>query len=91
MAERPKDPIHPTPQHAAAGQYMGVGLQFAASIALFLFAGIWLDGRLDSEPWFTILGVVVGGSAGFYSLYRRLMHDQRARDEERRRRKEEER
>jgi F0F1-type ATP synthase assembly protein I len=64
---------------------MGVGLQFAASIALFLFGGRWLDGRLGTAPWLMVAGVLLGGAAGFYSIYSKLMRDQRARDEEKRR------
>lgn len=52
---------------------MGVGLQFAASILLFFFAGRWLDGRLGTEPWLLIAGVFVGLAAGFWSMYRRLV------------------
>lgn len=52
---------------------MGVGLQFAASILLFFFLGRWLDGRLGTEPWLLVLGVFVGLTAGFWSMYRRLV------------------
>lgn len=51
---------------------MGVGLQFAGAIVLFLFAGRWVDARLGTEPWFLLLGVTIGAVAGFYSLYRQL-------------------
>lgn len=61
---------------------MGVGLQFAASILLFLFVGMWLDGKLGTGPWLLILGVFVGGSAGFYSMYRRLVIEPREREKE---------
>lgn len=56
-----------------AGQYLGLGMQFAGSIVLFLFLGQWLDGKLGTEPWLLLLGVFVGASAGFYSLYRQLV------------------
>ena len=56
-----------------AGRFLGAGIQFAASILLFLLAGQWLDGKLGTEPWLLLLGVFVGASAGFYSLYRQLM------------------
>jgi F0F1-type ATP synthase assembly protein I len=62
----------------------GVGIQFAVTIIVFLFAGQWLDRRFGTTPWLLILGVVIGASAGFYSLYRKLMAAQ-ARDEQRRR------
>jgi F0F1-type ATP synthase assembly protein I len=71
----------------AAAKYGGLGLQFALSIILFLYAGRWLDRKLDTEPWFLILGVFTGASAAFYSMYRTLMADQRREEEEQRARK----
>ncbi|MDQ3696936.1 MAG: AtpZ/AtpI family protein [Gemmatimonadota bacterium] len=67
----------------SVGAYAGLGFQFAAAIILFLFAGQWLDRRLGTE-WFAIIGMFVGAAAGFYSMYRRLMADQRREDEARR-------
>lgn len=63
--------------------YAGIGLQFAALILIFVFAGQWLDRRLDSQ-WFTVIGVFVGAGLGILSMYRRLMADQRREDEARR-------
>ncbi len=59
----------------AFGKYAGIGVQFAVSILLFLYAGQWLDRRLHSAPWGVLGGVAVGASAAFYSMYRRLMSD----------------
>jgi ATP synthase protein I len=68
-----KDEIHgPRPASNEAGRVMGVGLQFAAAIVLFLFAGKWVDSKLGTEPWFLLLGVLVGLVGGFVSLYRQL-------------------
>lgn len=72
------------PAHLAAGEFLGVGLQFAGAILLFLFAGQWLDERLGTEPWLLLLGVIVGASAGFYSLYRQLVIVPRERERRRR-------
>jgi F0F1-type ATP synthase assembly protein I len=55
------------------GEQMGAGLQFAASIIFFLLGGMWLDRRLGTDPWLLIAGVMVGGVAGFWSIYRRLV------------------
>jgi ATP synthase protein I len=66
------------------GEYAGVGLQFAMSIVVFMFLGMWLDRTLGSSPWLLILFVFVGASAGFYSIYRKLMDAQRRADEARR-------
>ena len=56
-----------------AAEVMGVGLQFAGAILLFLFIGRWLDDRFGTTPWLLILGVMVGAGGGFYSMYRRLV------------------
>ncbi len=69
---------------SSAARYAGVGLQFVASLLLFLFVGQWLDRRLGTTPWLTITGVFVGAGAAFYSMYRQLMGDL-AREEEARR------
>jgi F0F1-type ATP synthase assembly protein I len=76
------------PEPAAAGAaYMGLGLQFGAAIILFMFVGMWLDRRLGTSPWLLILGVFTGAAGGFYSIYRRLMEDQKREDARRAARK----
>lgn len=90
MGERPqKEPVHREPPHAAA-KHMGAGLQFAGAIVLFVFAGIWVDGRFGLSPWGTIAGVAIGAVGGFYSLYTKLMADQRESDRKRREQKDRE-
>jgi F0F1-type ATP synthase assembly protein I len=59
----------------ALGKYAGIGLQFAASIILFLYVGQWVDRRFGTAPWGVILGVFTGAGAAFYSMYRKLMAD----------------
>ncbi len=68
----------------SVGEYAGVGLQLALTIVAFMFAGMWLDRALGSSPWLLILFVFGGASAGFYSIYRKLMAAQRRADETRR-------
>ena len=68
----------------SAGQFAGLGLQFAAAIILFLFVGQWLDRKLGTEPWFLIIGVFTGAGAAFYSMYRKLMAAQAVEDAKRR-------
>lgn len=86
MQPRRPDPTSRRPADVQAGEVLGVGLQFAGAILLFLFAGRWLDGKLGTAPLFLLAGVFVGAGAGFYSLYRQLVILPR----ERRRRREEE-
>jgi F0F1-type ATP synthase assembly protein I len=72
------------PTIPSVGEYAGVGLQFALTIVVFMFAGIWLDRTLGTSPWLLILFVFGGATAGFYSIYRKLMAAQRRADDERR-------
>lgn len=58
-----------------AGKYAGIGIQFGASIVLFLYIGRWVDQKLGTAPIFLILGVFIGATAAFYSIYKRLMRD----------------
>jgi ATP synthase protein I len=68
----------------SAGEYAGVGLQFAVTIVVFMFGGMWLDRALGTSPWLLILLVFAGAGAGFYSIYRKLMAAQRRADDARR-------
>jgi len=61
-------------------RFAGVGLQFALSILVFVYAGQWLDRKLGTPPWLLLAGVFVGGAGSFYSMYRKLMAAQ-AQDE----------
>ena len=37
------------------------------------FVGVWLDGRLDSSPILTMVGIGVGIAAAVVGMYRMLM------------------
>jgi hypothetical protein len=51
-------------------RYSHLGLQFALTVGIFTYAGIWADGRFGTSPLFVLLGVGVGFGMGFYHLYR---------------------
>lgn len=57
----------------SAGAFAGVGIQLGLTLALFAWLGTWLDRRLGTSPWLLILLVFVGASAGFYSIYHRVI------------------
>ena len=44
-----------------------------ATLGLSAWFGHWLDGRLGTSPWLTILFVFLGAGAAFYSIYRRVV------------------
>jgi F0F1-type ATP synthase assembly protein I len=93
----PERPLKPEPgsenpspasklTESGAGAAAGMGLQFAISVLLFLLAGQWLDRKLNTSPLFLMVFVFVGAGGSFYSIYRKLMEQQRREDEERRKR-----
>jgi ATP synthase protein I len=83
--EPERSPPHREPATSGAA-VAGLGIQFVVAILLFLFIGRWADDRLGTEPWLLITGVFLGAGASFYSIYRRLMADQKREDEARKRR-----
>jgi len=50
--------------------YADLGLQFAIAIGLCLLGGFYLDKELSTSPLFLIIGVFLGGTAGFLNIYR---------------------
>jgi ATP synthase protein I len=70
---------------AEASRYLGVGLTWALSTALFLYLGSVTDRWLGTAPWLTLIGAFVGAAAGFWYMYRQLVIDpERKRAAERR-------
>ena len=61
---------------------MGLGLQFVIAILLCLYAGMWLDTKLHTGPWLMLIGAMIGASAGFYSMFRVLMSEDKRMDAE---------
>ena len=56
----------------SGGQFAGIGIQFAVTIVLFAFAGVWLDKRLGTSPMFVLLMVLGGGGLAFWMMVRKL-------------------
>lgn len=55
------------------GAYLGLGWGFAFAVGLFVALGWFLDNWLDASPVFTVIGVFVGGAAGFYFVVRQAL------------------
>ncbi len=51
---------------------VGIGWFFALSILLGILAGVWLDGRADTRPLFTLIGLFLGLAVAFAGGYRML-------------------
>ncbi|MGH9041489.1 MAG: AtpZ/AtpI family protein [Acidimicrobiia bacterium] len=54
-------------------QFAGVGVQFALTILLLTLAGIWVDGRLDTGPLFTVVLLLFGFAGATWSLIRQVL------------------
>ena len=61
------------PRWVAALRLVGVGFFIGGSILLGVFAGLWLDTRLNSEPTWMIVGLLLGLVIAFYGVYRMLL------------------
>jgi ATP synthase protein I len=48
--------------------YSSIGFQVSLSIVIGLAAGVWLDGRLDTSPWLTLVFMGLGIAAGFRNI-----------------------
>jgi len=53
--------------------YLGLGLQLAVTVAALTFLGIWLDGKFNSSPWFTIILAFFGVFAGMYNFIKAVI------------------
>jgi ATP synthase protein I len=56
-----------------AARLIGVGFYISACIVGGVLGGLWLDRKLDSEPVFVLLGLVLGLVAAFWGVYQMLI------------------
>jgi len=81
--EDEKRPQQSSRKGLSGADFAGLGIQFAFTIIVFLFAGQWLDNRLGTNGLFTIAGVFLGAGGAFYSMYRKISAAQKQDDAER--------
>jgi len=53
----------------AVFQLVSIGIQLVASTFGGLALGYYIDKYLDTRPWFTIILLILGISAGFINIY----------------------
>jgi len=49
-------------------KYASLGTQFALTITLFSLGGMWLDGRFQTSPLFTVVLSLIGIVGGMVAL-----------------------
>ena len=58
---------------AAALRLLGVGWYIGVCIVGGVWGGLWLDGRLNTQPIFVIVGLILGVVIAIYGVYRMLL------------------
>lgn len=61
-------------------KFLGFGWYVAASILLGTWAGVWLDRKLQTVPWLTLAGLLVGlivAVWGAYKMFAPLMKEEK--------------
>lgn len=64
--------VHGMDRRLAALGLTGIGFFVCGAIVLGVVAGRWLDGKLNSEPVWTIVGLILGIVVAFYGVYTML-------------------
>jgi F0F1-type ATP synthase assembly protein I len=59
-----------------------VGIEVALCITAGFLGGRWLDGRLDTYPWFMIIGFAAGVTAAGRALWRTVKRELKSGDGE---------
>ncbi len=54
------------------GQLSTIGLAFVFALVLGFGAGVWLDRRLGTSPWLSLLGFAMGLAAGILNVVRTM-------------------
>ena len=57
---------------AAALRLTGVGFFIVACILIGTFGGLWLDGKLNTEPLFMLVGLFLGLAVAGYGVYQMI-------------------
>ncbi|MFC1864520.1 AtpZ/AtpI family protein [Chloroflexota bacterium] len=52
---------------------VGVGWYIGVCIVLGVVGGRWLDGKLNSLPFWTIAGLILGVIVAFWGVYRMIL------------------
>ncbi len=63
-------------------RYSHLGITFALTILIGVFAGQYADRKLSTEPYLTLAGAVLGMAGGFYYIIKELVMRQNEEDNE---------
>lgn len=55
------------------GTAASIGWYLLSSVVAGIALGRWADGYFDSQPWATIIGIVLGMIAGMWAIYKKVV------------------
>jgi ATP synthase protein I len=79
------EPAQPTERRKtwdAIQRYSALGIEIGVAAFIGFFIGAFLDRRLHTAPWLTLVFLLLGIFAGFRDLYRAAMKYQREQEQE---------
>ena len=60
----------PRPWWYLAVQFTSIGWYIATAIVAPTLLGVWVDGKVGSEPLFLLIGLLLGVVVAFYGTYK---------------------
>ena len=72
--EEDKDLNNTSGIYKEVGPYLGMGFQLAATVALLVYIGIWLDRKTGKDPLFTLIFAFLGVGTGLYNFIRTVIN-----------------
>ena len=64
------------------GRAGAVGTELVVATLIGFFGGRWLDGKLGTEPWLALVGLLLGVAAGSKTLFQMARKAQREQSDE---------
>lgn len=62
-----------TQDHPTWLRFGGIGLEFAAAVAVFILIGYWVDRNYGSSPKGVLIGAILGIIGGGYNFIRQSL------------------
>lgn len=54
------------------GPYLGLGIELAVTLLVFIFIGQYLDKRWDTDPWLFLACAALGFIIAFYNFFKTI-------------------
>ena len=55
------------------GNYLGLGMQLAATVGVMVWLGYWLDNKFHTSPWLILIFSFLGIISGLYNFLKTVI------------------